>query len=107
MTRNITWGGFSLLQAELDALQALRKMNRKWDFVINLSANAYPIKPERDIARRLAFLGNVNHVEIFYQLDSFLGSRGTRYWFVECPDVHRVYRLEGGRGGEDVDAALT
>jgi len=93
-TRNITWGGFTLLQAELDALRELLSMGIDWDMVINLSANAYPIKPKREIARRLALHGDVNHLEIFFQLDQFVEARGIRYWFVECTDVHRVFRLK-------------
>jgi len=92
-TRNITWGGFTLLQAEIDALDELLKMGVDWDYVINLSANAFPIKTKKDISTRLAAAGDVNHLEIFFQMDQFIDARGIRYWFIECPDIHRVYRV--------------
>ena len=100
-TRNITWGGFSLIQAELDCLRELRRMPQPWDFVVDISANGFPIKPKRVYRKQLDAMGDVNHLEIFYQLDNFLDARGLRYWFVECPDVHRVYRLENAGSSTD------
>ena len=76
-------------------------MPQPWDFVVDISANGFPIKPKRVYRKQLDAMGDVNHLEIFYQLDNFLDARGLRYWFVECPDVHRVYRLENAGSSTD------
>jgi hypothetical protein len=40
------WGGYSLVDAELRAIKELLRMNLKWKFFINLSAQDFPLKSQ-------------------------------------------------------------
>jgi hypothetical protein len=40
------WGGYSLVDAELRAIEELLKLGLKWEFFINLSAQDFPLKPQ-------------------------------------------------------------
>ena len=53
-SENALWGGFSLVEAELRGIQELLKMGAKWDFFINLSAQDFPLKSQKQI---MDFLG--------------------------------------------------
>ncbi len=53
-SENALWGGFSLVDAELRGIQELLKMGLKWEFFINLSAQDFPLKPQKSI---MQFLG--------------------------------------------------
>jgi len=43
------WGGYSLVDAELRGMKELLKMDQKWEFFINLSAQDFPLKSQTDI----------------------------------------------------------
>lgn len=49
------WGGYSLVDAELRGIEELLKINLKWEFFINLSAQDFPLKSQTDIQ---GFLGH-------------------------------------------------
>ena len=72
-----------MLLAELDALSALLKLRRKFEYVINLSATAYPIKKRVDMLKSLHDWHTISHMELFKQDDNALCARATRHWFVE------------------------
>ena len=84
-----------MLLAELDALTALLKLGRKFEYVINLSATAFPIKTRAGIQHGLSNWHTTNHLELFKQDDKALHARGSRHWFVECAEVGRVFRMPG------------
>ena len=44
---NINPGGFSMIQAELDAMEYLLNVSSEWDFFINLSGDDYPLKKSK------------------------------------------------------------
>lgn len=46
---NVIWGGYSMVQAELDGMNHLLKINAKWDYFINLSGQDYPLKSQKII----------------------------------------------------------
>lgn len=48
-SENVIWGGYSMVQAELDGMNYLLNMNAKWDYFINLSGQDYPLKSQRII----------------------------------------------------------
>lgn len=50
---NITWGGYSMVQAELDGINFLLNANAEWDYFINLSGQDYPLKSQKIIRQFL------------------------------------------------------
>lgn len=57
-------GGFSIVQAELNAMQFLLNVNDKWDYFINLSGDHYPLKSQYAICNYLS--KNLNKNYLFY-----------------------------------------
>ncbi len=65
---NIVWGGYSMVQAELNGMKYLLKLNVKWDFFINLSGQDYPLKSQKIIREYLTRnIGN-NFIKIANQI---------------------------------------
>ncbi|WP_307449237.1 MULTISPECIES: beta-1,6-N-acetylglucosaminyltransferase [Chryseobacterium] len=50
---NIVSGGFSMIQAELNAMEYLLNVSREWDYFINLSGSDYPLKSQNIIRKFL------------------------------------------------------
>lgn len=48
-SENVIWGGYSMVQAELDGMNYLLNMDSKWDYFINLSGQDYPLKSQKII----------------------------------------------------------
>ncbi|MEI7486711.1 MAG: beta-1,6-N-acetylglucosaminyltransferase [Chryseobacterium sp.] len=48
-SENVIWGGYSMVQAELDGMNYLLNMDAKWDYFINLSGQDYPLKSQKII----------------------------------------------------------
>lgn len=53
-SENVVWGGYSMVQAELDGINYLLDSGRHWDFFINLSGQDFPLKTQTYIRRFLA-----------------------------------------------------
>jgi hypothetical protein len=65
---NVVWGGYSMIQAELNGIKYLLNLNIKWDFFINLSGQDYPLKSQKIIREYLTKnIGN-NFIKIANQL---------------------------------------
>lgn len=66
---NIVSGGFSMIQAELNAMEFLLNVSLDWDYFINLSGEDYPLKSQNIIRRFLT----VNHGKnyLFYYDQKF------------------------------------
>ncbi len=45
-SQNIVWGGYSMVQSELDGMKFLLDLNLNWDFFINLSGQDFPLKSQ-------------------------------------------------------------
>lgn len=45
-SKNATWGGYSLVDAELRGMAQLLRMSGNWEFFINLSGQDYPLKSQ-------------------------------------------------------------
>lgn len=53
-SKNVVWGGYSMVQAELDGIKYLLEMNTGWDYFINLSGQDYPLKSQKIIQKFLS-----------------------------------------------------
>lgn len=51
---NVTWGGYSMVQAELDGIHFLLQIDFNWDYFINLSGQDYPLKSQNIIRQFLS-----------------------------------------------------
>lgn len=66
---NIISGGFSMIQAELDAMEFLLNVSTEWDYFINLSGEDYPLKSQTIIREFLAARRGKNY--LFYYDQKF------------------------------------
>ncbi|WP_292010874.1 beta-1,6-N-acetylglucosaminyltransferase [Chryseobacterium sp.] len=66
---NIVAGGFSMIQAELNAMEYLLNAATEWDYFINLSGEDYPLKSQNII--RLFLTANNGRNYIFYYDQKF------------------------------------
>ena len=53
-SRKALWGGYSLVDVELQGMAKLLEMSRDWEVFINLSGQDFPLKSQSQIARFLA-----------------------------------------------------
>lgn len=66
---NILPGGFSVIQAELNAMEYLLNVSREWDYFINLSGEDYPLRSQ-DIIRHF-LTSNKGRNYLFYYDQKF------------------------------------
>ncbi|SMP25833.1 beta-1,6-N-acetylglucosaminyltransferase [Chryseobacterium profundimaris] len=66
---NIVPGGFSMIQAELNAMEYLLNVSREWDYFINLSGEDYPLKSQNII--RMFLTANRGRNYLFYYDQKF------------------------------------
>ncbi|WP_426276695.1 beta-1,6-N-acetylglucosaminyltransferase [Chryseobacterium sp. S-02] len=66
---NIISGGFSMIQAELNAMEYLLNVSHDWDYFINLSGEDYPLKPQNIIRKFLTVNNGRNY--LFYYDQNF------------------------------------
>ncbi|HEY0297722.1 MAG TPA: beta-1,6-N-acetylglucosaminyltransferase [Arachidicoccus sp.] len=52
-SENVVWGGYSMVQAELDGMKYLLDKDAEWDYFINLSGQDYPLKSQKIIRQFL------------------------------------------------------
>jgi len=64
---NIVSGGFSMIQAELDAMEFLLNVSSKWDYFINLSGEDYPLKSQNIIRNFLTVNNGRNYLFCYDQ----------------------------------------
>jgi Core-2/I-Branching enzyme len=63
----VVWGGYSMVQSELDGMKYLLELNLNWDFFINLSGQDFPLKTQAYIHEFLAKNRNSNFIKIANQ----------------------------------------
>jgi hypothetical protein len=63
-SRLANWGGWSLSQLHLDAIDIALAMSPDWTHFINLSGQCYPLKPAEEIRQFLNTIGNQVGVEL-------------------------------------------
>ncbi|PJJ67306.1 beta-1,6-N-acetylglucosaminyltransferase [Chryseobacterium geocarposphaerae] len=66
---NIVSGGFSMIQAELNAMEFLLNASLEWDYFINLSGEDYPLKSQQIIRKFLTINNGRNY--LFYYDQNF------------------------------------
>ncbi|PWN66109.1 beta-1,6-N-acetylglucosaminyltransferase [Chryseobacterium oncorhynchi] len=66
---NIVSGGFSMIQAELNAMEFLLNVNQGWDYFINLSGEDYPLRSQNIIRKFLT--ANKGRNYLFYYDQEF------------------------------------
>lgn len=66
-SENVIWGGYSMVQAELNGMQYLLNINAEWDFFINLSGQDYPMKSQKIIREFLTKNKGNNFLKIANQ----------------------------------------
>ncbi|CEJ69681.1 beta-1,6-N-acetylglucosaminyltransferase [Chryseobacterium oranimense] len=66
---NIVAGGFSTIQAELDAMEFLLNVSQEWDYFVNLSGEDYPLKSQNIIRKFLTENNGRNY--LFYYDQKF------------------------------------
>jgi hypothetical protein len=62
-SENVIWGGYSMVQAELDGMKYLLEMDAKWDYFINLSGQDYPLKSQKIIKDFLSQNNGKNYIK--------------------------------------------
>ncbi|WP_228464682.1 beta-1,6-N-acetylglucosaminyltransferase [Chryseobacterium antibioticum] len=63
-SENVVWGGYSMVQAELDGMKYLLNMNAQWDYFINLSGQDYPLKSQKIIREFLSKNNGKSYLKI-------------------------------------------
>lgn len=66
-SENVVWGGYSMVQAELNGMKYLLDMNAKWDYFINLSGQDYPLKSQKIIKQFLSKNNGKSYIKIANQ----------------------------------------
>jgi hypothetical protein len=67
-SENVVWGGYSMVQVELNGIKYLLSLNLAWDFFINLSGQDYPLKSQKIIREYLTNNRGTNFIKIANQL---------------------------------------
>jgi len=62
---NIVAGGFSMIQAELNAMEYLLNVSHEWDYFINLSGEDFPLKSQ-NIIRKFLTVNNGRNYLFYY-----------------------------------------
>jgi Core-2/I-Branching enzyme len=63
-SKNVVWGGYSMVQSELDGMNYLLGLNLNWDFFINLSGQDFPLKSQAYIHDFLAMNSKSSFLKI-------------------------------------------
>lgn len=45
-SQSVIWGGYSMVDVELNGMKKLLKISKKWDFFVNLSGQDFPLKSQ-------------------------------------------------------------
>ncbi|MBU0558016.1 MAG: beta-1,6-N-acetylglucosaminyltransferase [Bacteroidetes bacterium] len=67
-SENVVWGGYSMVQVELNGIKYLLNLNINWDFFINLSGQDFPLKSQKIIREYLTKNKGNNFIKIANQL---------------------------------------
>ncbi len=95
---NVSWGGFSVVQATLNAISYGFYLNLPFDRVINLSGATYPMATPRQIRSTLA-QHPVNDQLMFIDPTANVPNPRVWHYFVECDNqMHRIARFGIPRG---------
>lgn len=60
---DVSWGTYTVLEAELVCMEALLSFSRKWRYFINLTGQEFPLKTNWDIVKILKVFHGANNIE--------------------------------------------
>ncbi|SMC65882.1 beta-1,6-N-acetylglucosaminyltransferase [Moheibacter sediminis] len=63
-SQKVVWGGYSMVQAELDGMKHLLNLGVEWDYFINLSGQDYPLKSQAIIRHFLTENNGKSYIKI-------------------------------------------
>lgn len=66
-SQNVIWGGYSMVQAELDGMDFLLNSEIDWDYFINLSGQDFPLRSQKMIREFLIHNNGKNFIKIANQ----------------------------------------
>lgn len=93
----ISWGGFSIVNATLNAMRYAYQQNISFDYLMDISGTTYPIKSNAFIRQSLAENPNAIVMETFPQ--PARPEPAMWHQFVECDGaLHRIARMPALRG---------
>lgn len=70
ISEKVVWGGFSMVQTELNGMKFLLDLDLKWDYFINLSGQDFPLKSQKEISKFLQKNFGKNFIKISDQIKS-------------------------------------
>lgn len=59
---NVTWGTFTVLEAELVCMEALLRTHSTWRYVINLTGQEFPLKTNKELVAILRSYRGANDI---------------------------------------------
>ena len=62
--QNISWGGFSIVNATIEAMKYAWSLDKPFDYLIDVSGSTYPIKSNRYIRQRLSEHSNRIYIDM-------------------------------------------
>ena len=91
------WGGFSIVEATMNAIRFGLKLNRTFDYVLDLSGTTFPIQSNQNIRKFLA--RDTNAIYNNFGMETLDPLPELLHSYVECDGfVHRIARLTRPRG---------
>ena len=60
---DVTWAGFSVLQADLNCMETVWEMSARWKYFINLAGEEFPLRTNAQIVKILTLLNGANSVK--------------------------------------------
>jgi len=88
---NVTWGRFSVVQADIRCMQILNK-KKGWKYLINLSGDDFPLKTNYELVQILKAYGGANDV-----FGSHIIRRPRRWSLVNVPQPPDLTLVNGHR----------
>ena len=83
-SENVLWGGYSMVQVELNGMKFLLDMNLSWDFFINLSGQDFPLQSQEAIQTFLGKNIGKNFITVLDQSEEYPDTLNrVEYHFVE------------------------
>jgi hypothetical protein len=95
--QSVNWGGYSVVNATLQAMKTAWMLQRPFDYMIDISGTSYPIKSNEAIRRELA----QKPAAVYMDVHATPNVPPADMWhhYVECDDaLHRIGRLTPARG---------
>ena len=81
---SVLWGGYSIVQVELNGMKLLLDMNLQWDFFINLGGQDFPLQSQEEIQDFLSQNMGKNFIQVVNQsVERPDTMNRVEYYFVE------------------------